>query len=104
MDEKRILSLDSSLPFEWVDGRMGVVTSSDEFPGRLVLICPELEDESQFVVYIASSTTEGLIESFWGRENLEQVVEDLGIVWIAPGPLEEQVERQVFSIRDDFRS
>lgn len=83
--------------FWGTDGRVGVITSG-EWTNRLILVYP---DSLGTWTFIASTSPEEEMLDFYpaSDQGAEEVMAELGIVWIARGPEEIQLEKLVFDQR-----
>jgi hypothetical protein len=82
------------------DGRVGVISRGD-WTNRLVLVYPDTPGTWAFVV--SSSPGEGDLDFYpLNDQAADEVIAELGIVWLARRAEEERLENRVFGLREHF--
>lgn len=84
--------------FWGLDGRIGVITRG-EWVNRLILVYPDALGTWTFV---ADSAPPEEMFDFYPRSDqaAEEVIAELGIVWLTRSPEEEQLEKLAFGLRE----
>jgi hypothetical protein len=82
------------------NGRVGVITQGD-WTNRLILVYPDTPGTWAFVA--SSSPGEGDLDFYpLNDQAADEVITELGIVWLARSAEEERLEDRVFGLRDHF--